>query len=379
MKLVYLINSLYNSGGVERILSQKINYLSEKFKYEILIVTTDQKKKEPFFKLNKNIKIKDLDINYSEDKNKNFFIRIPIYVLKQIKHKIKLQEIIKEYKPDVIICTGSEDKFILPKLNSHIPIVKENHFNKDHMKNYSKSKKNILYKIIFFMISWKENKFPKLYNKVVVLTEEDKKKWNNEKIEVIPNFINYISEKVAECNNKKIISVGRLEYQKGYDILIEVWNMISKKYPDWILEIYGEGIERENLQNKIDELGLEKSFLLKGAVKNIQDKYLESSIYVMSSRYEGMPMVLLEAMAYGLPVISFDCPCGPKDTIKDNEDGFLVSFGNIALMAEKIEELIINEEKRKLFGINSRKNVQRFSKDKIMEQWNKLFIELMEK
>lgn len=187
----------------------------------------------------------------------------------------------------------------------------------------------------------------------------------------------FYPEEFSKCENKKIISVGRLDSQKGYDILIDVWNIISKKYPDWVLEIYGDGPEKENLQNKINKLGLEKSFLLKGAVKDIQDKYLESSIYVMSSRYEGMPMVLLETMACGLPVISFDCPCGPKDIIKNNENGFIVKFGNIEQMAEKIEELIIDEEKRKLFGKNARKNIQRYSQDKIMNQWKELFEELV--
>lgn len=166
--------------------------------------------------------------------------------------------------------------------------------------------------------------------------------------------------------------------EKGYDILIDVWNIVFKKHTDWILEIYGEGSERKNLQEKINKLGLKESFLLKGVVKNIQNKYLESSIYVMSSRYEGFGMVLTEAMACGLPVIAFECPCGPKDIIKDNEDGFLIELGNIEQMAEKIEELIVNKEKRKFFGENAKINVQRFSQDKIMNKWKELFEELME-
>ena len=97
----------------------------------------------------------------------------------------------------------------------------------------------------------------------------------------------------------------------------------------------------------------------------------------MSSRFEGMPMVLLEAMSFGLPVVSFACSCGPRDIIKNKEDGFIVQFGNIEQMAKKIEELILDEEKRKWFGINARKNVQRFSQDKIMDQWKKLFEKLI--
>ncbi len=376
MKLLYCIRGLYNSGGMERILTDKLNYLIQNYNYEIYAITTDQKEKNIFFPLNKKIKHIDLEINYLDDINKNFFKRILIYIQKQKEHEKKLKNIINEIKPEILISLGDEDRtFIYKFKNKNIKIVREHHFNKKHL--LQNEARNFIYKLKAYYMYFKDIYLVDKYDEFIVLTEEDKENWHNKKIKSIPNFINNIPEKSSNCENKKIISVGRLEYQKGYDILIDVWNIISKKYPDWILEIYGEGIERESLQNKINKLGLEKSFILKGAVKNIQDKYLESSIYVMSSRYEGMPMVLLETMACGLPVVSFDCPCGPKDIIKNNEDGFLVPFGNMEQMAEKIEELILDEEKRKLFGKNARKNIQRYSQEKVMSEWKELFENLL--
>lgn len=376
MKLMYCIRGLSNSGGMERIITQKMNYLSQNYNYNIYVMTTDQHDKEKYFYLNEKIKHIDLGINYLDDINKNFFKRILIYIQKQKKHEKKLKNIINEIKPEILISLGDEDRnFIYKFKNKNIKIVREHHFNKNYL--LQSETRNFIYKLKAYYMYFKDIYLVNKYDEFIVLTEEDKEKWHNKKIKSIPNFINNIPEKSSNYENKKIISVGRLEYQKGYDILINVWNIISKKYPNWILEIYGEGIERESLQNKINKLGLEKSFILKGTVKNIQDKYLESSIYIMSSRFEGMPMVLLESMAYGLPVVSFDCPCGPKDIIKDNEDGFLVKFGNIEQMAEKIEKLILDEEKRKFFGKNARKNIQRYSQDKIMNQWKELFESLL--
>lgn len=376
MKIIYCINGLFNSGGMERILTNKVNYLVENFNYDITIITTDQKNREVFYPLNKKVKHIDLGLNYTDDLGKNFFKRIYIYIRKQIKHRKLLKKFFIELKPNIIISLGNHETFFLPEIvDKNIKTIREHHFNKNF--RLQELSQNFLYKLKFFYDNYREEKSLKKYDEFIVLTNEDKKLWKNSKVKVIPNFSNYISNKVSKCNNRKLISVGRLSYEKGYDILIDVWNLISRKYPDWTLEIYGEGKEREGLQNKINKLGLENSFLLKGTVKNIQDKYLESSIYVMTSRYEGFGMVIIEAMSCGLPIISFDCPYGPKNIITDNEDGFVVQFENIKQMAERVEELIVNEEKRRLFGKRAKENVQRFSQDKIMEQWNRIFIELI--
>lgn len=364
MKILYCTHDITFHGGLEHIVLQKVNYMIKNYNYKITILSEIQNNKELFYNYNKKIVFKNLNII----EKKNIFYRWK----EKIKYYIKIKKLIKDEKYDVIISTGFFLDKLIPFLNKDICTIREYHFCKNYYKNmpnYSKSK------IKFYQYLNKKNYL--LFKKFIVLTLEDKKEWDDKRIKVISNFLTFYSEQLSKCDNKKIISVGRLYKEKGYDILIDVWNIVFKKYPDWILEIYGEGEERENLQNKINKLGLEKSFLLKGAVKNIQDKYLESSIYVMSSRCEGFGMVLLEAMACGLPVVSFDCPCGPKDIIKDNEDGFLVKFGNIEQMAEKIEELITDQEKRKQFGKNAKKNIQRYSQDKIMNQWKELFQELV--
>lgn len=374
MKLVFCIKSLYYAGGIERVLTNRLNYyIKNNYNYEITILTTDQNNNNYFYNIDKKIEIIDLGINYFDSESKNFFKRVIEFKKKQKIHLKKLNQIINNINPDIIISFGYQDKWLLPFLQKKSKIILEHHTEK----NFAlKQNNNIFYKIKNYYHLWKEKKLITLYDKFLVLTEEDKKQWNDKRVEVIPNSLTFYPERFSDCENKKIISVGRLTHEKGYDILIDVWNIVAKKYSDWTLEIYGEGPERENLQNKINKLELEKSFLLKGTDKNIQNRYIESSIYVMSSRSEAMPMVLLEAMSCGLPVVSFDSPCGPKDIIKENEDGFIIKFGDIGQMAEKIEELIVNKEKRKLFGANARYNIQRFSQDKIMNQWEKIYGEL---
>lgn len=359
MKILYLTNDISELGGIENVLRIKINYFFKKYNYKIKIISQNNKYRENFFKIDKNIETYCLNIKITN----NFFMKL----FQKIKYFFYLKKILQKEKFDILITTGTIlDSFLI--FFKTCILIREFHISKNSMQIFNE-KKFLKQKIIKFYLS--------KYDRIIILTNEDKKNWDLSNIEIIHNPLTFYPKNFSKCENKKIISVGRLEKQKGYDILIDIWNLISKKYPEWILEVYGEGSERESLKNKIDQLGLQKSFILKGSVKNIQDKYLESSIYIMSSRYEGMPMVLLEAMACGLPVVSFDCNCGPKDIVKDGEDGFIVKFGDIEKMAEKIEELILKEEKRKLFGKNARMNIQRFSQDKIMNQWKELFETLM--
>ena len=217
----------------------------------------------------------------------------------------------------------------------------------------------------------------KKLKRFIVLSEEDKKKWTElDNVSVIYNPLSFFPKKVSTCKNKKVIAVGRYTPQKGFDLLIDSWKIVSEKYPDWSLSIYGDGM-REELQAQIDNLHLNNNCKLEHTVSNITDKYLESSIFVLSSRYEGFGMVIIEAMACGLPSIAFTCPCGPKDIIKNGTDGILVENGNIEKVAKKICYLIEHEEKRIEMGKNARRNVERFKMENIGMQWEKLFDDVL--
>jgi glycosyltransferase involved in cell wall biosynthesis len=212
-------------------------------------------------------------------------------------------------------------------------------------------------------------------DKFVVLTNEDKQKWNEidqNKIMTIYNPVSSSSQQFSSCENKRVIAAGRYSLEKGFDLLTEAWKYVNEKHPDWTLHIYGDG-DRTDLEKRINRLKLTNSFIANGKTNAITEKYLESSIFVLSSRWEGMPLVLIEAMSLGVAPVSFACPSGPRDIITHGIDGLLVENGNIEMLAENICYLIENEEKRKEMGRNARESVKRFDAKVIMSQWKELF------
>lgn len=178
------------------------------------------------------------------------------------------------------------------------------------------------------------------------MSHEDAREWTElDNVEVIYNPLPFFPEQVSDGNRKQVIAAGRYVPQKGFDRLIPAWQLVARKHPDWVLRIYGDGMRAE-LQQLIDSLGITSSCILEPTVPNIVEKYCESSVFVLSSRFEGFGMVIIEAMACGVPPVSFTCPCGPRDIIDDGKDGLLVEDGNIEELAEKICYLIENEENR---------------------------------
>ena len=373
MKLVYIFSSFAAKGGTERIFCDKMNWLAEVAGYEIVFVTYEQGNHPFAYPLSNKIRHVDL--------NTRFFTTGTMPLLKRIRFKFtmprlfkhRLRKLLDEIQPDVVVSTT----YALP-LFREILSQPYRHVVESHVCYYQ-----LLLQKKFTHISWLDRKIArhllemlKRCEKVVVLTHKDAACWKGyDNIEVIHNVVTNYPEKITDVADrpKRIIAVGRLQAQKGFDLLIQSWQLIAARHPDWQLVVYGHGGDLQKLQQQLEKAGLTSSMTFAGTTDNIYKEYQDSAFYVMSSRYEGWGLVLVEAMSCGLPCVSFDCPYGPSDIIRDGEDGFLVENGNIQQLAEKMELLINNKELRERLGVRARLNAARFTSDNIMPQWTKLF------
>lgn len=376
LKIVYCTPSLYLPGGIERILTTKANYLADVIGYDVYIILTDGKGKDPYYPLSSKIHVLNLDIRFEELWQLSFLEKIPIYLKKQRIYKKELKKLLFEIRPNITISLLRREINFITSIKDGSKKIGELHVNKKNYRNFEENETNLIKNI--FSKFWMRNLVGHLkkLDKFIVLSNEDKENWNElSNVEVISNPLPFQTMQTGDLSGHKIIAVGRYTYQKGFDLLLKAWKIVSEQHPDRELYIYGKG-DKTEYRKLAEKLNL-KNLFLENAVPNIIDKYNESSIFVLSSRFEGFGMVIAEAMACGVPAVSFACPCGPKDIIRDEEDGLLVENGNIKQLAEKICYLIKNEEIRKEMGFKARINVRRFDKEKIMEQWIQLFNNLL--
>lgn len=369
MKILYNLIGTFNSGGMERIIIAKANTFAT-MGYEVIIITTDQKGRKSFYPLHQRVQTYDLDINYSEN-NGQLLRKVICYPFKQWKHKKRLKSLISNLDPDIIISAYGNEITIIHQIPTRAKKILEIHFCKGFR---SLQNKNILWRLINVQRSKMEAKLINKFDKFVVLTKEDRDYWGNlSNIEVIPNFISELPQQRAVLNKKVCIAVGRLTYQKRFDDLIRIWQIINEQCPDWELKIYGSGELYSKLQTMIREFCLENSITIMPSTSHIDDVYRSSSILLLTSRYEGLPMVLLEAMSYGLPVVAYACKCGPRDLIENGVNGMLVQEGNIKDFADKTIRLLKNPQMIDQIGNNAFKMAVNYSKDNIIRKWIDLF------
>lgn len=376
MRLIYCTHSLCNPGGMERVLVNKVTYLVERLHWDVSIVTTDQKGRPSFYPLPAGVRVTDLGINYSDDNVKSVTGKILGYLQKRRRHKRLLTSLLEREKPDIVVSLYPSESSFIPDIKDGSKKVLELHFCKYFRLQYGRKG------LLGMIDKWRthqDERIVRKFDKFVVLTNEDKEYWGNlHNIEVIPNAAMNIGGHFSDVTNHRVIAVGRLDYQKGFDRLIQAWEYINKSglYSDWRLDIFGQGEWKEMLQEMVQAKNLSVSVHLNSPVKTIGEEYVNSSLLVMSSNYEGFPMVMIESMAIGLPVVAFDFKCGPRDIISDGENGLLVSNGDIPGLAVAMMKLMGDYELRRRMSVKARQVVDTYSEKAVMDKWVRLFTSL---
>lgn len=371
MKIIYITDALAIWGGLERILIEKVNELTERYDYEMYLVTVNQGDHPIPFPLHQRVKQIDLDIQF----HKQYRFRGIRRLLKKLELNYlyikRLKGQINQIRPDVIVCVRSELTSAVIKAKGNIPLVYESHTSCHAQR--------------FIHADWYERMKENWYNRsvrhaqhIVALTDGDAQDWReiNQNVCVIPNMVhlNPIG-RYCDYNSKSVIFVGRFSTQKDISSLLSIWDIVHQRYPDWTLQIFGGyGEEQEILLPQIQRMN--SNVIVHEPNNDIFKYYLESSIFLLTSRFEPFGLVIPEAMSCGLPVIAFDCPYGPADIITDGQDGFLIKNRDIHAFAEKVCLLIENPELRKMMGQVGVQSSKRYDASLIMPFWKTFFEQL---
>lgn len=371
LRLVYCTPALYMAGGVERVLTMKANHLAEVYGYDITIILTEGAGREPFYPLSPKVKVINLDIGFEELWHCGFFKKVFIYLRKQRHYRRALAATLLRLRPDITISLLRREINFLTGIKDGSRKVGELHVNRTNYRNFEGG--NAAQRL--FSAWWMGILVTKLkrLDRFIVLTEEDKAAWKElDNVMVIPNPLTIEVKSSAQPTARRLLAVGRYSYQKGFDLLLETWHRIEGEHPDWALAVYGFG-DREPYIRQAEALGIDMSRChLNPATRDIAAEYAASGIYVLSSRFEGFGLVLVEAMASGLPVVSFDCPAGPKDIITEGS-GLLVPSGDVAALAATLSSLMGDEAQRKALSVAARKRASHFDISSIGAKWHSLF------
>ena len=375
MKIVYCIPMLYNSGGMERVLTQKVNWLAAHTDYELTIVTTEIKPNGTslsYFALDERVRVVELNIDFNADYEKPLLSKWTGHRRRMRAYKQELRNYIYEHKIDLCISLGGKEIAFLHEMPCRT--IAEMHFAKDQRRQLLEANHGAgLWSLLGKIRTWQLVRAVKPLERLVVLTEEDKADWEQagcHNVVCIPNPC-AIKDKVETDKGQKtktVLAVGRLHEQKGFDLLLKAWQPIEKKYPEWTLRIVGEGDKRAELEAQIRESGLQH-VCLAGRKDDISEEYTKASLFVLSSRYEGLPLALIEAMWCGVPCVSFDCPHGPK-ALLEKQRGWLAPNGDIEALSEQMEYAITHPEEASTRAQRAQAYAQKtYSEECIMPQW----------
>ncbi len=350
--IAIVIGDISKSAGTERAVTNLSNILQNSGNYKVVIISQYSKiGQECYYPLNSSVVIEHLEMH-----NNGLIDR-----LKTSKLLVqKIDSLCNKYAVDAIIGTTHGYNIQLTKLKAKVKKIGCEHMNYGAAPWYSRILRRVAY--------------PRL-DAVVCLTKKDSEKYNfidKNKLFVIPNSLSFSIETPAELENKRIIAIGRLTRQKGWDYLVAAAKKIKAEIPEWHIDIYGSGEEKESLSMQMKNNCTDDFITIHDPTQNIKNEMLSSSIMVETSRWEGLPMVLVEGEACGLPLVGFDCPEGPNEIIRDGECGYLVSIGDTEKFAEYVIKIAKNSDLRKQLGKRSFELAERFSPESVGKKWFEL-------
>ena len=378
LKIVYLTPALYMAGGVERVLTLKANYFAEHFGYDISIILTEGKDKPLFYPLSEKVRIINLNIGFEELWTCSFLKKIVVYLKKQRQYRKMVEQELMRLRPDITISLLRREINFLTSIKDGSKKIGELHVNRANYRNYNTEKVGLIKRL--FARWWSYSLLQKLrkLDRLVVLTEKAREAWTElDNVVALPDPLPFVPSSVSPLSKKRVVAIARYSHEKGIDLLLKAWAIAEKKVEDWQLEIFGDG-DKTSFEQLIDTLGIDRTRCwLNGRTDDVEQEYLNSSLFVLSSRFEGFGMVIVEAMACGLPVVAFDCPCGPRSIISDGEDGLLVENGNVEALADALSRLMGDEVLRQSMAEKAIVNVKRFEIETIANQWLHVFNNVM--
>jgi len=377
LNIVYITPALYMAGGVERVLTLKANYFAEHFGYDITIILTEGKDKPLFYPLSDKIKVVHLDINFEELWTCSFIKKIFVYLKKQRIYKQKLTAELMRIRPDISVSLLRREINFINGIKDGSKKVGELHINRANYRNFNTEKVGFLKRL--FAKIWSHNLVSHLekLDRLVVLTDKDREAWTElSNVVTIPDPLPFVPISVSSLSAKRVVAIARYSHEKGIDLLLEAWSKVEKIQKEWRLDVFGDG-ERTIYEQMIGNLEIDQQRCqLHGRTNDVEYEYSQSSLFVLSSRFEGFGLVIIEAMSCGLPVLAFDCPWGPTEIITDGKDGLLVDNGNVSQLADSIIYLIDHPDVRKQMGEQAKRKSENYKIENLAIVWKDLLEEL---
>lgn len=378
-KIVYCTPALYSAGGTERVVSVKANYFADVLGYDVTVIVTEGKNGNSFFPLSDKVKVVNLGLNFEDLWNVSFYRKTLLYIHKQRKYRKLLTKELMSIRPDITITTLRREINFINYINDGSKKIGEQHLSRTNYRKIDLRFTKYYEKLFFWW--WKDRVVSELVklDRLVVLTNDAVTEWPElTNIRMIPDPLSLKVNGSSSLTSKRVITIGRYSYEKGYDILLRIWSVVEKQCTDWQLDIFAMGDPTPYVK-LVDDLSIDKRRChLHSSVVNVEEEYLNSSILVLPSRTEGFGLVIVEAMACGLPVISFDCENGPRSIISNDEEGFLIPAFDVELFSARLELLMNNIELRKAMGEKGRKKSQNYQIESVGNRWKLLFEELMQ-